>query len=142
VRNFTHYATKSVFDFLTKRQVKLWFILDRDERDDSDLAKMNDLLGGKAVMQSLNKRELENYLIKPRAVMEFILWKESKQSSNKAEVNESLIGFAIDEAAEQLKGLAIAKRAYKTSLDALTQFYRMVHNGNCGNGARKDIARD
>lgn len=113
VRNFAYYATQSVFSFLTKRQVKLWFILDRDERDDGDLAKMNELLGEKAIMKFLNKRELENYLLQPRAVTEFIRWKQTNQPTNKAEVNEMLVKNAIDDAAEQLKGLAIAKRAYK-----------------------------
>ena len=37
VRNFTHYASEAIFRFLTKRQVKAWFILDRDERDEVEI---------------------------------------------------------------------------------------------------------
>ena len=32
VRNFAHFATDKILSFLTKRQVKMWFLMDRDEK--------------------------------------------------------------------------------------------------------------
>src|SRR5262249_34948471 len=35
VRNFAHYATEATLSFLSNRRVKMWFLVDRDEKDDA-----------------------------------------------------------------------------------------------------------
>ncbi len=46
VRNFAHFAAEQTMSFLSKRRVGLWFMLDRDERTDSDVEKLKQTLGG------------------------------------------------------------------------------------------------
>ncbi|MGA4728617.1 AAA family ATPase [Micromonospora taraxaci] len=68
VANFAHYAAKATLDFLSKRRVQSHFIVDRDERLDSDIANLKALLGERATLHVLEKRELENYLVEAGAV--------------------------------------------------------------------------
>jgi len=115
VRNFAHFAAETTLSFLTKRRVQVWFIIDRDERDDSDIARMQQILGGKASIRALAKREIENYLISPQAIKKFIQLKKH-MAGDLSETNspdEEAIKAAIDEIAESLKQFAIDKRVAK-----------------------------
>jgi putative ATP-dependent endonuclease of OLD family len=80
-RNFAHFATQSTLSFLTKRQVETWFLIDRDEKDEPEIAKLQDMLGQNGKLYVLRKREIENYLLCPRAILELISLK--KQTSGK-----------------------------------------------------------
>ena len=44
-RNFTHYANAATLAFLSKRRVRLYFVLDRDERDMPEIEKLKSQLG-------------------------------------------------------------------------------------------------
>jgi predicted ATP-dependent endonuclease of OLD family len=114
VRNFTHYATESTLSFLTKRQVKMWFLIDKDERNDADVKSLEERLKEKAVVKVLEKREVENYLINNRAIIEFIKFKkQSSDTSTELEIKESDIAKLIEDCAEQLKQTSIDKRVAK-----------------------------
>ncbi len=112
VRNFAHFATEATLSFLTKRQVKMWFLMDRDEREDSEVSKLEAALGQNATVKILEKREIENYLIYPKAIIKFIKFKqESLGIQNKNDLpTEAEINEKIDECAEKLKQFAINKR--------------------------------
>jgi len=111
-RNFTHFAAKATISFLTKRQVQMRFIIDRDERDGAEIDKLKKIAGENAVVKVLERRELENYLICPRAIIEFIGLKR-KLSGNQSEQElptESDVENTIEKCAEKLKQIAIEKR--------------------------------
>jgi putative ATP-dependent endonuclease of the OLD family len=111
VRNFAHYATEKTIAFLSRRQVKLYFVLDRDERDDTEIKRLTDRLGRQANVTLLNRREIENYLLNPRAIAEFIVVKQ--QFAGNADVkwpSVASISDQIAESAEKLKSFAIEKR--------------------------------
>lgn len=78
VSNFAHYAAQATLDLLSRRRVQMWFIVDRDERDEVETRKMLDRLGGKATMFVLQRRELENFLIDETALRGFIAQKLGK----------------------------------------------------------------
>jgi putative ATP-dependent endonuclease of the OLD family len=113
-RNFSHYAQRDVLSFLTKRRVKLLFLLDRDEREDTEIARLENALGDKASVKILKKREIENYLLCPRAVVEFIrLKKELASFGNGSDIlvpTEAEVKRLIDEYAEKLKQITIDKQ--------------------------------
>jgi energy-coupling factor transporter ATP-binding protein EcfA2 len=77
VRNFAYFAAESTLDLLGRRQVGLWFVADRDERDDEDVKQMLRRLAGRAQLIVWSQRELENYLLDPAALVEFIKYKQS-----------------------------------------------------------------
>lgn len=110
-RNFAHFATEKTLSFMAGRNIKMWFILDRDERNDADIAKLRKKLGKNATLRVLNKREIENYLICPRAIREFI--KLKKSGNGKSLPDESDIVKNIQEQAERLKQIAIDKHVVK-----------------------------
>lgn len=83
VRNFTHYATKKTIEFLCKRRVLVFFMLDHDERDEDEINTLKDKLGNKGQLIVLKKRELENYLLCPRAIGEFIKEKYKLEEEGK-----------------------------------------------------------
>jgi predicted ATP-dependent endonuclease of OLD family len=113
VRNFTHFATAFTIDFLTRRQVKLWFLMDRDEKNDDEVQRLIGSFGNKAQVVILERRELENYLICPRAILAFIKEKWEVSGVKGSLPTEADIFQTIDEVAEQLKQLAIDKRVAK-----------------------------
>jgi predicted ATP-dependent endonuclease of OLD family len=111
-RNFTHFATKATLSVLTKRQVQMWFIMDRDERDDAEIDKLKEIAGENAVVKVLERREIENYLICHRAIIEFIELKR-ELSGNRSEhelPTESDVKNTIEGCAEKLKHRVIDKR--------------------------------
>ncbi|MGE5586273.1 MAG: AAA family ATPase [Bacillota bacterium] len=111
-RNYAHYAASSTLTFLTKRRVQPWFILDRDERDESEIERLRKLFNEDAPIKVLKKRELENYLVCPGALAKFITLK-SQASGGNPEASppaEEAVRKAIVECAEELKQLAIDKR--------------------------------
>ena len=115
VRNFAYFATEATLSFLTKRQVKMWFLVDRDEKEDSEVVNLKEALGQRAVLKILGKREIENYLICPRAVRELIRFKKEScgKISDSELPTESEIKQKIEGCAEQLKHFAIKKRVSK-----------------------------
>ncbi len=114
-RNFAHFATEKTLSFMAKRNINMWFVLDRDEKDDAEIAKLQKKLGKNATLRILDKREIENYLICPRAIREFIrLKKELTSDGDMSLPDESDIIKNLQEQAEKLKQIAIDKRVVKT----------------------------
>lgn len=111
-RNFAYYATKETLSFLTKHRVEMWFLLDKDEKDQEYFEKLKQRLGGKANFKALNKRELENYLINPRALREFIKLKQDLSSKPGDLPKESTIKEDINICVDHLKQFTINKRLF------------------------------
>ena len=102
VRNFAHFAAEGTLDLLAKRRVQLWFVADRDERDDEEVKKMEGRLGPRATLRVLSRRELENYLIDENAIKKFLDEKKPMRPSDQP-VTLNAITEALREAAEKLK---------------------------------------
>jgi predicted ATP-dependent endonuclease of OLD family len=114
VRNFTHFATEATINFLSKRRVAMFFLLDRDEREEAEVQRLSAQLGDKAKLIVLNKRELENYLLSPRAIAKFIEWKYQLAGNKEYRIsNISEVEQAIDKCADALKDVAIERRVAK-----------------------------
>lgn len=94
VSNFAHYAAQTTLDLLSRRRVQMWFIIDRDERDEAETRKMLDRLGGKAKMFILERRELENFLIDETAVRCFVGQKLGKAPPSREEYAASIAKVA------------------------------------------------
>ena len=102
---------ESTLAFLTKRQVQVWFVLDRDERTNDDVARIQGLAGPHAKVHILAARELENYLLSPPSILEFIKLKRSLGSLPlNGSLGESEITAAISKCAEDLKATVIFNR--------------------------------
>jgi AAA15 family ATPase/GTPase len=71
-RNFAHYASADTLGFLSKRRVRVHFILDRDERDSVEIDKLRSQLGTLGDLKVLDRRELENYLLPPEALARYL----------------------------------------------------------------------
>jgi len=115
-RNITHFATEATINFLTKRRISIFFVIDRDERDDSEIDRLKDTIGDNAKLVVLNKRELENYLLCPRAIAKFIKQKHllaGEKTDNITNISESEIEKAIDTCAEDLKDVVIERKVTK-----------------------------
>ena len=113
VRNFAYYAAKATVEFLSKRRVKMWFVIDRDERNTDEISRLQELIGDKATLKVLERRELENYLVCPRVLVKFILSKRGPISPSDVLPSEADIQKALEEVAENLKPRVIAKMLVK-----------------------------
>lgn len=114
VRNLAHFAAERTLAFLTKRQVRMWFVLDRDERDEADVQQLTKTLSEKARLFVLEKREIENYLLSPRAVADFIEKKQKLANiKDQSPPTIAAVEQAISECADFLKEVAIERRVVK-----------------------------
>jgi putative ATP-dependent endonuclease of the OLD family len=114
VRNFGHYAAEVILTYLTRRQVSTWFILDRDERDQEEIRKLQERLGARARVEVLQRRELENFMIVLEPLEAFIRAKQ-RMAANATlpEPTRESLQKSIDECANALKQLAIEKQLAK-----------------------------
>jgi predicted ATP-dependent endonuclease of OLD family len=113
VRNFTYYATTNTIEFLRKRRVLVFFMLDHDELGEDEIKKLNDQIKDKGQLKVLKKRELENYLLCPRAIAEFIKNKYRLGETGGKNVDVEEIKKAIDICADELKDETIQRRVKK-----------------------------
>ncbi|AOW99009.1 hypothetical protein BJP34_05720 [Moorena producens PAL-8-15-08-1] len=115
-RNLAHFATEATINFLTKRRISIFFVIDRDERDVSEIDRLTDRIGDNAKLIVLKKRELENYLLCPRAISKFIEYKHllaGEKTDNIPIISESDIETAIDTCADDLKDFVIERKVTK-----------------------------
>jgi len=114
VRNLAHFATEATINFLSKRRVSVFFMIDRDEREESEVKRLATQLGNKAELIVLKKRELENYLLCPKAIAKFIELKHQligSKDPKKVDIVE--IEKGINACADTLKDIAIERRVAK-----------------------------
>jgi Predicted ATP-dependent endonuclease of the OLD family len=114
-RNFAYYAAEQTLSFLAKRQVRSWFLLDRDDRADAEIKKLITSASGPATVRVLQKREIENYLLSLPALAKFISWKVKLAGADRSEVTEQDVQKAIETAVEQLKETVLCKRVFKSA---------------------------
>ena len=113
-RNIGHFAAEATLAFLSRRNVALHFIIDRDERDDADIARLEHLMTGHATINVLKRRELENYMIVPRAILELLRQKASAGGTSlPAGLTEGTVGERIQVEADALREMAVSKRVAK-----------------------------
>ncbi len=118
VQNFGHFAAESTIDLLSRRRVLMWFLIDRDERDDNDLHTLTKRLGDRARLLPLQRRELENYLLAPNAITALI--NEKLQSTlKKSKIEVANVQKAITEEVELLKPEVIRLRINRRTLAPL-----------------------
>lgn len=110
VRNFAHFAAQSTLDLLTRRRILMWFVADRDERDDEDVKLMLTRLGGAASLRVLKRREMENYLLDPDAVAKFIVDRQAAAGVAAGAQTSVEVGEEIVVAARALKDEVIRLR--------------------------------
>jgi putative ATP-dependent endonuclease of the OLD family len=110
VRNFAHFAADATIALLSRRQIRLWFISDRDERDDSEVRSMVECLGHGATLKVLNRRELENYMLDPEAVGHFLAEKRAAAGLSTEPPSRQEITASIGEEARGLKDEVIRLR--------------------------------
>jgi putative ATP-dependent endonuclease of OLD family len=131
VHNFGYFAAEQTLTFLTNRRVKLWFLLDRDEKEKGEIAKLAQKCGPSASLKVLRKRELENYMIVPRVMMDFISLKRNLSNVTISEPpSEKDIMKKFDEIAEKLRPLAVAKRVVKILCKPIYPASRQMFEGD------------
>lgn len=120
VRNFAHFAAEGTLDLLSRRRIKMRFVTDRDERDDEEVQRMITRLGDRARLVVLQRRELENYLLDPAAVLKFIHEKrEAARLRDQPPLSEDDIRNALEEEAGQLKDEVVRLRLEKHVLKSV-----------------------
>lgn len=111
-RNFGYYAGEAVLSFLSKRQVKSIFVIDRDEKDDAELTRMKSAVGDRATLHVWKRRELENYLLATGPITKYIAAKMSAAGAiPKQGVTEQTVSAALSKSADELRVLTYCKRA-------------------------------
>jgi predicted ATP-dependent endonuclease of OLD family len=119
---FAHYAAEATLDLLSRRQIKMWFVIDKDERDDSDVTKLLEKLGSRAELTFLGRREIENYLLFPDAVRSLLIEKMST-SRDRQQPSLEEVEAIINQSAQSLLERAIELRLSKTILKPIYAQY-------------------
>lgn len=103
--NLKYYAAQQVLTLLAKRNVKTWFLLDRDGKSELDEARIKKTLGANGKILLLSKREIENYLLVPRVLAAYI---RARKGNPEAEgLDEYKLRQDISECVEPLKSVTI-----------------------------------
>ncbi|OYD95149.1 hypothetical protein CDG77_10505 [Nostoc sp. 'Peltigera membranacea cyanobiont' 213] len=133
VRNLAHFATEATINFLSKRRVSVFFILDRDEREEDEVKRLFTQLGDKAKLVVLKKRELENYLLSPSAIAKFIELKYQLTGGKEDKIVDlTKIEEAIETCADALKYVAIERRVAKITCLPIYPNRNAVLNSDSG----------
>lgn len=109
-RNFAHFAADATLDFLSRRQIRIHFVVDRDEKDDEEVQRMMERLGDRATLKVLERREIENYLLNPEAVVRYIGEKLKLAGSNASRPTAGQVQEAIETEATALKDEVVRLR--------------------------------
>jgi ABC-type cobalamin/Fe3+-siderophores transport system ATPase subunit len=112
-RNFTHFAAQTILAFLSKRRVKVWFIIDRDERDENDVARLEEKAKDGAEVYVLQRREIENYLIGASQICKFIRIKQEMAGKMGEGPSEDEVERVIEEEVEKLRDKTVEKRVVR-----------------------------
>jgi len=110
VRNLGHYAAAEVVSFLTRRRVKLYFLVDADESKSFHFQRLRDEFGDNAKVHVLEKREIENYLLSPAANIKHLIARKKLSQEAFSPPDEPSFRQLQMDAADSLKALAIWKR--------------------------------
>ena len=114
-RPLSYFAVNTTLSFLSKRQARMWFMIDRDEKDEEDNRRIRERLGDNAVASVLDKREIENYLILPRILGDQIAVKLREHGGDDERLpKRGEVEALIEKSVEQLKNITIFKRVAKT----------------------------
>jgi hypothetical protein len=115
--NTSYFASESTMDLLSRRQVPMIFVIDRDEKDTEELGKISNKLGPRAKFHVLERRELENYLLIPEAIQRLIAEKRASTAQRDAELpTPAVITEAANEAALSLKDRVVSLRVARMLL--------------------------
>jgi putative ATP-dependent endonuclease of the OLD family len=142
VRNLGYFAAKGTLDFLTRRRVRIWFLIDRDEREAEDVKDLSARLTGQAKLVVLERREIENYLIVPRALHEFIRLKREMAAAKGDHPSLDQVVSALDAAAEELKQIAIERRVTKQTCFPIYSDQAALRNQSSGLNLKHRIIED
>jgi predicted ATP-dependent endonuclease of OLD family len=112
VTNFKYFASGETLSFLKRRGVRMWFMRDRDEATDAELQILETRLGKNAKFVALQKRELENYMLCPRVLVEFIKRKQGHVDGDgeRKVPTEEDVQHLLSECADKLKHVVVYLR--------------------------------
>jgi hypothetical protein len=113
VRNFSHYAAAATLGFLSKRQVRCWILLDRDEKDETEIARLKKIAADAASVNVLEYREIENLLLHPRAILELVKFKLRAAGKPDNGITQQAVENELSKAFDALKPVAVHKRVTK-----------------------------
>lgn len=99
---FNHFAAEATLDLLSRRRIKMWFIVDSDERSDADIERMKEKLGDRAKIVVFKRRELENYLLDAAAISSLLI---EKSVTSARKIDESDLMHLDEAISEASKGL-------------------------------------
>jgi len=110
-RSFAYYAAERTLSFLGRRRVATWILLDRDDRDDLEIKRLQEAYSGTTSVKFLERREIENYLVSPPALTRFIQIKLDLAGDGARGPGEQAVQAATLECANELRGTALSKWA-------------------------------
>lgn len=117
--NIRHYAADATLDLLSRRQIPMWFLLDRDEKDDAEIQGIIRRLGDRAELVALKRREIENYFLDdPEAIRQLILLK-GKMAGREVTVSLEEVVDQLKSTTAELKVTLVKRRVDKVVLSPI-----------------------
>jgi hypothetical protein len=126
VHNFAHFAAESTLELLSRRRVHMFFLADRDEREDDDVKRMMGRLGNRAHLHVLERRELENYLIDVQAILRLVRARLEESGRPFDEVTEASLASELQDSKTALKPEVIRLKMVRAVLRPIHLIGRSV----------------
>ncbi len=124
-RNFAYFAAESTLELLSRRRIQMWFVTDRDENTDAEITRMVERLGGRARLEVLSKREIENYLLDRRSISEFLAEKQKAAGMNVPRPTDDEVERILNAEVAKLKDEVVRLRTEKRLLSPVFLRTRM-----------------
>jgi predicted ATP-dependent endonuclease of OLD family len=100
-RGVAHYANAATMEILTRRNVAVHFVIDRDERSDEEISRIRRMCDGKAHLHVLGSREIENYFLDAGTIRRLIEIKSGGQKTPSIEEVQVALNRCIEELRDQ-----------------------------------------
>ena len=114
-RSLTTFAAGETLSFLKTRQMKIFFLIDRDERTEREIERLQKQVGDNGVVHVLEQREIENYLINPRLLFDWIVDKrEGSSFSGENPRDPDAVRVVIENYVKQLKAETVFRRVIQS----------------------------
>ncbi len=130
VRNFAHFAAEGTLELLSRRKIRMWFVTDRDERDDREVQKMVERLGERAKLIVFKRRELENYLLDDSSAISVLIGEKlDGRGGDRERPTEAEVQQAVNEEAGNLLDELVRLRLEKMFLAPMFLHVRGAEGG-------------
>lgn len=109
VGNMRYYAAAKLVDFLSKRRVMVWLVVDRDDRDDESFKWLKEKINAVGKLHILRRRQIENYFLSGETLKKLLEMKVSFSGIGQVIPSANQLDEEIRKAADETQAQVVSE---------------------------------